>query len=460
MTRTPLGQGRYGEHGRSVLLYVEGDRIIALWREGGLRRKKSWPNTVAARKEAKVWAKAFADYRQNPVSAAVPLTTDQLWRKYAEAEFPTLRPKTQKLYADYWRQWATFVSQERVAEDLGVQTMTEFRASLEARKLAPSTIGQILKTVKTVYRWGHRLRYLKQDEVRDYRYKVAKEQRLTPPGEYRQDELDAILTHLPLAGSRTWRAHAVLALCGLQGVRQNAVLHLRWDDIAPETGVVTWRSAYDKVGREWTQPLRAGSLAILDAIRHRTGGEGWVFPSGSRKSTRPVYSGQSLWGALRRAEQAAGIEHRDRRAAHGLRRMLFNDVLAETGDIGAAMSAINDTDLRVASRYLKGRDDRVRAAFAALDAKRPPNGPFAFSQPLADDVKLLPPNNLQSAPRRNRTYNLAGVQPPEAPQVVAISALDDDRTGAETPRNAPERQIKRPPNGPQNRCADSGDGAA
>jgi hypothetical protein len=47
--------------------------------------------------------------------------------------------------------------------------------------------------------------------------------------------------------------------------------------------------------------------------------------------------------------------------------MLFNDVLGVTGDLGAAMAAIHDTDLRVASRYLQGRDDRVREAFAVLD---------------------------------------------------------------------------------------------
>ncbi|MEB3196136.1 MAG: site-specific integrase [Candidatus Sericytochromatia bacterium] len=452
MTRTRLGQGRYGDHGHTVSLFVEGDRIVAVWRDKGLRRKKSWPNTKEARKEAVVWAKAFAEYRVKPVAGPVPLTTQELWLKYAEAEFPTLRPKTQRLYAQYWRQWEAYVSPERVAEDLGMQTITAFRGHLEGRGLAPSTIGQILKTVKTVYSWGHRLRYISRDEMRDYRYKVAKEQRLTPPGEYRQEELDAILAHLPLEGSRTWRAHAVLALCGLQGVRQNAVLHLRWEDIDPASGTVTWRAAYDKVGREWTQPLRAKSLAILEAVRPRTGGTGWVFPVGSKKSGREVYSGQSLWAALRRAEDAAGVPHRERRAAHGLRRMLFNDVLAETGDIGAAMSAINDTDLRVASRYLKGRDDRVKLAFAALDAKQPPNSPLAPNPETLPPRKLMKRKPLQSAPRRNRTYNLADFRSGETPEVVGISGVDDDRNDTETPRNAPEGQIKRPPNGPQNRC--------
>jgi integrase len=176
----------------------------------------------------------------------------------------------------------------------------------------------------------------------------------------------------------TWRAHAVLALCGWQGARQNAVLHLRWDDLDLEAGAVVWRARWDKVGREWVQPLRAGSIAVLRAVQERTGGHGWVFPAASRKSGREVYSAQSLWSALRRAERAAGITHQGRRGAHGLRRMLFNDVLAATGDIGAAMAAIHDTDLRVASRYLQGRDDRVREAFAVLDgAKQPRNDPTA-----------------------------------------------------------------------------------
>jgi integrase len=364
--RNPLGKGRYGERGRSVTLWIEGDRIVAQWRAHGARRKRSWANTAAHRAEAKAWAERFGELRRDRAQTA-PLTTAELWARYAEAEFPTLRPRSQQLYTEYWRRWEVFAAAESIAEDLGPETMARFRASLEARGLAPSTIGQTLRTVKLVYAWGYRHRLLAQNDVRDYRYKIAKERRTTAPAEYRSADLTSLLVHLPLDRATTWRAHAVLLLCGTQGVRQKAVLHLRWEDIDAETKTVTWRAAFDKVGREWTQPLRQASLAVLEVARARSEGSPWVFPAGSKKSRSPVYSAQGLWAALRGAEQAAGIPHLARRAAHGLRRMLFNDVLESSGDIGTAMAAIGDTDLRVASRYLKRRDDRLAEAFKRLD---------------------------------------------------------------------------------------------
>lgn len=382
---------RYGQHGRSVTLWDQGNRIIAQWREQGRRRKRSWPNTKRHWAEAKAWAERFTELRRESIQVTA-LTTAALWARYFEAESPTLRPRSQALYGEYWRRWEVFAAPESIAEDLGPETMARFRADLEGKKLAPSTIGQTLRIVKLVYAWGFRHRVLAWNHVRDYRYKVAKESRRVAPAEYRKEDLAGLLKALPIDRATTWRAHAVLALCGLQGVRQNAVLHLRWEDIDFASQTVTWRARYDKVGREWSQPLRRQSIGILRTVEPRAQGSPWVFPAGSAKSKHPVYSAQSLWAALLRAEVAAGIPHLDRRGAHGLRRMLFNDVLEETQDIGTAMAAIGDTDLRVANRYLKRRDDRLAEAFDRMDGTTP---------------KEHPTPAKFSAPRRGRTYNLA-----------------------------------------------------
>jgi integrase len=330
------------------------------------------------------------------------LTTVELWERYAEAEFPTLRPRSQVLYAEYWRRWEVFAAPESIAEDLGPDTMARFRADLESQDLAPSTIGQTIRIVRMVYAWGFRHRLLARNDVREFRYKVAKEKRTVAPAEYRAEDFAALLAQLPLEGATTWRAHAVLALCGYQGVRQNAVLHLRWEDVDFGARMVTWRSKHDKVGREWTQPLRNASLVVLRAVQARAEGSPWVFPSGSAKSRQLTYSAQSLWAALRLAERHAKIPHLDRRGAHGLRRMLFNDVLERTQDIGTAMAAIGDTDLRVASKYLKRRDDRLLEAFRDLDGIAP-------KEHAEPSVRETPQINqrLTNAPRRNRTYNLA-----------------------------------------------------
>ena len=405
--RTPLGRGRYGERGKSVSLWTEGDRIVAQWRERGQRKKRSWANTVANRAEAKAWAERFTELRRDQ-SQVRPLTTRELWERYAEAEYPSLRPRSRKLYGEYWRRWEVFAAAESVAEDLGPETVARFRASLEERNLAPATIGQTIRIVKLVYAWGFRHRVLARNDVRDYRYKVAKERRTQSPAEYRGDDFRALLNAIPLGRSTTWRAHAVIALCGYQGVRQNAVLHLRWEDVDLGRGEITWRARYDKVGREWAQTIRMPTRRVLEAVRAKHLPGPWVFPAGSKKSRRAVYSAQSLWAALRKAERKAGIPHLDRRAAHGLRRMLFNDLLEKTGDIGTAMAGIGDGDLRVASRYVKRRDDRLAEAFKGMDeAYSTSTAPEPPPTPTSNPLTPTPTRTKMDAPRRNRTYNLA-----------------------------------------------------
>ena len=174
-----------------------------------------------------------------------------------------------------------------------------------------------------------------------------------------------------------------------------------------------------------------------------------MFPSGSRKSQQPVYTAQSLWAALQGAEKAAGIAHSDRRAAHGLRRMLFNDVMEATGNPGTAMAAIGDTDLRVASRYLKTRDDRLVKAFEAMDRKSTETAPEGTLPEAVKPETATPQGDsrpVYHAPRRNRTYNLPvegeGHDSPnlgETPGYPVKSLLD-------SPEPAPKSDPKQHPN--------------
>ncbi len=165
------------------------------------------------------------------------------------------------------------------------------------------------------------------------------------------------------------------------GVRQRAALHLQWEDVDLEAGVVTWRAQYDKVGREWSQPIRdATRSALLTALywRERDGYTGpWVFYSSwsSKAKGREapgVFGAQGLWKALRNAEVAAGVPSLPLRSAHGLRRMVAGEVLRETGDLVLATHFIGDTDFRVMQRYLKRRDDRLEAVAKQLDKAHKP----------------------------------------------------------------------------------------
>lgn len=121
--------------------------------------------------------------------------------------------------------------------------------------------------------------------------------------------------------------------------------------------------------------MRRGTRQVLQVARFwadQLGVESeWVFPAARADNSEPVYSHQSLWHALRKAEKRAGLTKLAGRGAHGLRRMLAGDVWEETGDAKLAMDAIGDTDLRQMQNYLKDRPEKLKAAFDALDGGEP-----------------------------------------------------------------------------------------
>ncbi|MBA3891992.1 MAG: site-specific integrase, partial [Gemmatimonadaceae bacterium] len=186
------------------------------------------------------------------------------------------------------------------------------------------------------------------------------------------------------AKATQWRAWVALALCAVQGARQNAVLHLQADDVTLgfmepmatgelrwHHGEIVWRAPWDKMGRERAQPLRlAAQMAIEIALewRERSGYDGpWLLPPVSALNKGETYDQQSLWWALQRAEERAGLPKVRGQAAHSLRRMLAGDIAAASGNFLMGLRAIGDTDPRRAAEYIQDRDDQFRTAFTAVD---------------------------------------------------------------------------------------------
>jgi hypothetical protein len=119
----------------------------------------------------------------------------------------------------------------------------------------------------------------------------------------------------------------------------------------------------------------------------------------------PSYTIQSLWKAIRRAEEKAGIPHRPQRAGYGVQRMVVGDLATATGNVMPALRAVGDQDARMAKHYLKDRDDEMRRAFRARDRA----SVVAASQaPVQRDVQVV---DLLSAPPGSRTQNL-GIKSP------------------------------------------------
>lgn len=438
-------------HGRRggpwVRVFV--DRKLGLvrvqWKEKdrpGIAGTESWPDTEENRDMARGWAEGLFSKLSTGAGDVRPKahTLQELWEKYVAAEFPHLRRRTQEIYTENFRLWATMWGWEFVAERTTLEMADEFRQAMTAQGYAINTIRKVIYDVKRVLAWAQGRELLLRNRLALYRFKVAKEDRPTPPPEYSADEWRRILAKLNPADGRQWRAWVGLTIAGAQGARQNAVVHLnalediqlghvvvtpdgtvRW-----EMGTITWRAPWDKLGKEWTQPLRLGAqMAIEVALewRERLGYAGpWLLPPGfapkaRRPRKRPIgddpYSTQSLWAALQTAEERAGVPKRPRRAGHGGRRMLAGDVWESTGDALLALRAIGDSDPRMLERYVQQRDEPMRSAFQALDA-----------QPAAAPVR---PAEVSKAERiRNATENATGAPQERPSQVLDTTEVTDE----------------------------------
>lgn len=360
----------FGASRQKIRVYTEGDLIRVRWRENGQRLTRSWPATRGNMAIAKAFAKGIEEGRNTQVTVDPP-TLRELWEKFVEAEFHHLRPKTKKLYAEYWEPWEIMWGEKFVAERTTLIMASEFRAARTRQNRALSTTRHEIETVKMVYRWGKKHKLLPSNELAEYEFKIAKESRKAPPAEYSSEEADAILAQLNPNSATEWRAWVALTICRQQGVRQNSVLHLKWADVT--TTDITWRAEWDKNGKEWSQPLREGTrkaIAIAALWTPQWYHCKWVLPSGySRKNMKDPYTIGGLYLALRKAEDRAGVKHLANRGGHGFRRLLAGDISAATGDAALAMLSIGD-DVRQAPKYIQKRDGRVAEAFALLDKPR------------------------------------------------------------------------------------------
>lgn len=365
----------YGERGEQVRVYVEGDLVRVRWRDHGIRKTRSWGVSPEAKAEAKAFAEGIIDARKHPVVTRAPLTLRELWEQYAEAEFPALRPTSQRRYAERWQKWERFHKRETIAEAVDEGHAERYRAARAGLGIAVNQIAEEIKMAKVVHAWGHRRRLLSANYLTLYQFKIKKEDRPALPAEYRMADFHAILAQFKPDQWGQWRPWAALTVLGYQGVRTNALLHLQWADVTD--GVLTWRAEWDKLGREWTQPIRSETARALEVCRQWRATLGytgpWVFFTQDERKVKAgkpaIYGASALAAALKKAEKAAAVAHLDLRAMHGLRRMVAGEVARVTGNPLMAAQFIGDTDLRVVQRsYLKRRDDQLRDVATLLDA--------------------------------------------------------------------------------------------
>jgi integrase len=373
VTRRPiLSLGARGQRVSVTVRLARGvKRYVVSWREQGQRATEWFPHNAPGRVEALAFAHGVYDALRAPATPAPErVTVEELGRRFFAGQ-GHLRPRSRTLYTNHWTLWQTVVGPHVVAEDLTPETCVKVREVLEKRSppLGVNTLTKFFQTVRTIYRWGLTYGVIQSNRVGLYVFKVAKERRPAPPAEYSQSEFEKLLAVVPFDAPGTWRPHVALALCALQGIRQNQALHLDWSDVDLAGRRLRWRPEWDKKGEDRTQPMREPVHAMLTALWEARGQPtaGWVLPGANPRDPGAPYTIQALWWAIRKAETRADVTRQRGRAGHGFRRLLAGNVAEESGDAKLAMDAIGDRDMRMLSRYVQVRDERLRKVFAALD---------------------------------------------------------------------------------------------
>lgn len=419
--------GRRGDQVR-VKLDKRRGRVEVYYRDlDRVEHRKVFADSSEGKSEAIAWAETFhterariENERKSPEKRQ-PITLRELWDRFvaSPAYMKDIRRATQINYRDRWKKWEAFMKPEAIVNDTSLDDVDRFRNACEAAGIVINSVRQILNVVRTIYNWGQSRKLVTTNEMAVFVWKSPKDAAVTEPGEYSTEEWEAMMrTFRPLAlmdgslhAAKNWRPWVTMMLIQHHGQRANAVLHLQWTDIDFETGLITWRAAYQKQGKDVLQPITHGLVSALIvarfwADRHlvmrprrrvrvtdgpRRGKwirdpelhdekieSPWVL-FGERKKMQ-AYSYSSWHYQFTKAESEAvlvvdgveriGIPHEPFRAGHGGRRMVMGNVLDATGDLMTAMNYIGDTDLKQAKSYDRRRQERIEKASASIEEGR------------------------------------------------------------------------------------------
>ena len=340
---------------RRALVIRDGDRVLVERYVGGKPKRKYWPATRAGENAARAWAHRW--YETGGVDRPA-LTVRQLWEQYlASPAYAKLRPRTKLNYRSRWDRFELFVKAGTPAEDVSVRHLDDLWTSL-LEQIVPNQARAVFTVAKVVYRWAESRDLLARNRVALYRCPTGSQYRAMQVPEYTPDEAERILATCTPQDGRRWRFAALWLFMMAHGLRYNATVHLRWEDVDLEAGTVRLVEAYDKTHKTFVRPLTWGSLSAMLTARYwraKLGYTGpWVFFSGQPARRDEPWSYQAANLALRRAEAAAGVPHIKFRAFHGERREVAGTAREVSGDAALAMHHIGD-DVRQANRYLKER---------------------------------------------------------------------------------------------------------
>lgn len=400
-TLETFGRKRRRGYVRVVEEFRGRERVIrVLWSEVDGRHAESYPATKAGRAAAVAWAEGLherllADPRLRTTGPS--LTLRDLWARYVDAEFDSLRATTRRNYRDRWRKVQLVLNPNTPAERLTRESVDLLKRALLDEGHVWNQMARHVDLLKWVMNFGVERELIPPTRITSYRLKKPRDLKDVEMGEYRRPEAARILAQWSPRHSRQWRPWVLTTLLHYCGPRQRAALALEWRDVDFAAGLLRWRSETDKLGREREQPMPepvrealwvaygwrlfegyAGRYVFFGVQRRTRGGalrptsrghgrRAWDLHDGITVAEKPwTYSAYNA--ALHAAERAAGVAPQKYRAAHGFRRGVSGDVLEATdGNYKKAADWIGDEDVRVIRRhYDKVRMEQLRQTAAVL----------------------------------------------------------------------------------------------
>ena len=353
------------------------------WRENGRRLTRSLGHRewVRAKKQADEFAAGFAGPDPNGKAEAEPepLTLGGLLDIYGEEVTPTKGKGTRKYDRAALEMFRRFFGTDRKPATLSQRDWDRFIRARRAGKVGPSglpvsdrTVERDLRFLLAVLNWGTRSR----DEAGGLLLDANPLKGLRVPREKNptrvvlsQAEYEALLR---VSARIDWRFRVALVLAHETGHRIGAIRQLRWADIDVGSGIIRWRAEHEKTGFEHRTPVTDEALGVLEEAREENPriGDAPVLPA-PRDPARSVNRALVyLW--WRRAEALAGLERKQGRGWHSLRRKFASDLMDQPLKVLCELGGWR-TAQTVLQCYQRPDEERLKKALVGRQVNSSPD---------------------------------------------------------------------------------------
>lgn len=232
-----------------------------------------------------------------------------------------------------------------MAKPLGAVTLGDVQGYLDAKAhLAPATRARILNTLRSLFRFGHDLGYLRFNPakpVRPPRLKDTLAERILPAA-----DLHTLLVLAAKEGAA--RDAVLLLLCYVAGLRVSELVGLRWRDVQPREagGQVT---VFGKGGKTRAVVLPPRPWQALAQLRAGAGPDDPVFVS---RGGGPLSTVQA-WRVVKAAAARAGVDLRT--SPHWLRHSHATHALERGAPLHLVQQTLGHSSIQTTGRYLHVR---------------------------------------------------------------------------------------------------------